>query len=157
MARLASHPHVKPTFSNVPTTNVKYDGASGSLKDRCHDMRLLTFQEQSAQLQWFQYKRKECELILKLADDGRVARNETFKLLKIRKQQVFIEAGKLWERNFGASPCTQVTNSLKRSIEAVSEVVSNLSPRDEDDNLLVTGIVRVEDVKILQHSFSKFG
>ena len=37
--RLASHPYVRPTFDMVPSTNVQFKAANGSLKDRCHDMR----------------------------------------------------------------------------------------------------------------------
>ena len=48
--------HVKPTFSSIPTANVKYDDASGSLKGRCHDIRHLTFQRTKRTIQWFQYK-----------------------------------------------------------------------------------------------------
>ena len=58
MARLASHPHVKPTFSNFPTTNVIFDGASGSLKDRCHDMRLLTFKNKAHNFSGFSISAK---------------------------------------------------------------------------------------------------
>ena len=45
--RLASHPHIPPgePFDQL----VAYNGAVGSLKARCHDMRNLTVMEQQAQ------------------------------------------------------------------------------------------------------------
>ena len=92
-------------------------------------MRLLNYQEQSAQIQWLQYKQKEYELILKLASNDRVARNAQFQLFKKEKEQVFSKAGKLWLKNFGESRCEQVTTLVKRSIDVVGNVVSGLSPK----------------------------
>ena len=66
---------------------------------------------------------------MKLASDDRVARNATFQLLKKKKEQVFAEAGKRWDSKFGASRCEQVTTLVKRSISAVGNGVSGLSPK----------------------------
>ena len=45
--RLASHPHIPPgkPFDQL----VSYNGSTGTLKERCHDMRNLTVMEQQAQ------------------------------------------------------------------------------------------------------------
>ena len=45
--RLASHPHIPP--GNPFDKLVAYNGSTGTLKERCHDMHKLSLMEQQAQ------------------------------------------------------------------------------------------------------------
>ena len=90
--RLASHPNIKPgLFDKL----VVHNGASGSLKTRCHDMRNLTVMEQQAQS--IAIKKFYQTLVILEEFEATGALNRGVKHLHDRLKGVLHEAKRMWE------------------------------------------------------------
>jgi hypothetical protein len=91
--RLASHPNIPPgePFNQL----VVHNGASGSLKIRCHDMRKLSVMEQQAQSIAIKKFYNCITLLEEFEATGELGRS--VKHLYDRLKGVFHEAKHIWE------------------------------------------------------------
>ena len=94
--RLASHPHIPPgkPFDQL----VKHNGAVGSLKARCHDMRNLTIMEQQAQSIAIKKFYNSLTLLEEFEATGELHRS--VKSLYDRLKSVLHEAKGIWRAKY---------------------------------------------------------
>ena len=92
--RLESHPNIQPgePFDKL----VAYNGSTGTLKARCHDMRNLTVMEQQAQSIAIKKFYNSLTLLEEFEATGELHRS--VKSLYDRLKSVLHEAKGMWER-----------------------------------------------------------
>ena len=121
LVRMASHPKTKPGRHFMPSEFVETTRTNGSLRERCHDFRNLTPQEQSAQVQylWVHWEKRDLLDDL-LSENGRVTSHPAYARVRQKYEDEMKEAQGLWEQMFGMSICEKVTATGKRMLAGLS-------------------------------------
>ena len=139
-ARLASFPSWEPNTNDWPFMPVQtLAGATGRFYDRCHNMQLLSIDEQNDQMRYIEIVKELVSFISELENDSTASSNPMFKKIKKEIDNVFLKAKHLHKAQRTKTIGQQVLNTISDMGRSINERVEDLQvtigvKRALDDN-----------------------